>query len=126
MATQNEPSSCKPRKKPSASLTDNCDPADESTYLVLVKHATEAVIKRQWDLHIRLPYFVKIADGFPRGVKTRVNDMYDVYKVKSRKVLDWLYENNYSSHNTAMIMTLTRELARLEGKIDKLMKEENA
>lgn len=109
------------RTKPSAKLTDSTNPASEETYQALVQSATEAVIMRQKDILLKFPYFVKLCKGFPRGVKEKHDDLYDVYRVKVQKLINWLYEQGHSPHNYTDIMKATRELAYLEGSIDKML-----
>lgn len=109
--------------RPPARLTDACNKADEETYKKLAQAATDAIIKREKNVYVLFPYFVKFVEGFPKGVKKPYDKERDVYKIKADKLMDWLYNNGYSVHSYADVMEVTYSLARMEGEIEKLIKE---
>lgn len=108
------------RTKPTNALRDATNVADTYTYEFLAQEAIKAVIERQWNLYLQLPYFVKFEKGFPRGILHKKTATTDIFKVKTRKLLDWLYKEGYTTLNTAAVMAATRAFAYQEGNIERM------
>ncbi len=112
------------RRKPRSSVTDNCNPASDETYLLLAQIATEAVINRQVDVVLKLPYFCRFSEGFPKGVCTRFDDNYDLYRMKAERLINWLYDKGYTNNKYADIIKATKQLTYLERRIERMLSEE--
>ena len=105
--------------RPPSHLVDRTYKADEETYQKLVEAATAAIIKREKNVYALFPYFVKFADSFPKGVRKRYDATRDIYKIKTDKLMDWLYNEGHSNHNYFDVMEISHSLARMEGEIDR-------
>ena len=105
--------------RPPSHLVDRTYKANEETYQKLVEAATAAIIKREKNVYALFPYFVKFADSFPKGVRKRYDATRDIYKIKTDKLMDWLYNEGHSNHNYFDVMEISHSLARMEGEIDR-------
>ncbi len=113
------------RTKPTSSVRDKADPADASTYEALVQACVEAIVTRPESVQqgrqtilISLPYFCKRAKGFPAGILDHKTATANIYKLKARTLLDWLYKEGYSQFSytdvTRGMLAFSRDLATLD------------
>lgn len=72
-----------------------------------------AVINREWDILLTFPYFIKFkSNDFPKGILVEKTETANIYKVKVRKLLDWLHKNGFSVVDTEAVMSASREFER--------------
>lgn len=111
------------RHKPSNEARAATHAASELDYQKLGQAVVEAIIRRERDLYVRLPYFAKMEDGWPRGVLVKKDGQHNIFKVKCFKLADFLYEKGILPYNAKGIMLSIRQMSYLEGKIDKMLAE---
>lgn len=99
------------RHKPKASVRDKMDPASASDYERMAEACKLAVISRQDDILLSFPYFVKFTSkGFPKGILVDKTPTTNIYKVKAKKLLDWLHEHEYSDHSYRDVIEATHAI----------------
>lgn len=69
---------------------------------------------------IEFPYFVKFQKGFPKGQRIEKTATSNVHRINAVRLLDWLYENGYSTYNATMLVQQTKNYERLEASIDRM------
>lgn len=93
--------------------------ATGATYQELQQVATEAVLKHQQDVFLAFHYTVKFQSGFPKGVLIEKTETSNIYKVKSRKLLDFLFDIGQSEYNAKMLSANREIYERLATDIEK-------
>jgi hypothetical protein len=81
----------------------------EEMYNKMANAAIQALVNREMDILLTFPFFVKIQKGFPKGILIEKTLTTNTYKVKTKKLLDWLYEKGYSNYNSDSVMEATRQ-----------------
>lgn len=109
------------RRKPSKALLSTTHDANESTYSLLAQACLRACMLRQKDVWYKLPYFSKIAEDFPRGIIVGEDGLNDIFKSKTVKMCDYLYEKGHLPANHRDIMLSMRALAFKEASVNKLL-----
>jgi hypothetical protein len=113
------------RRKPTIEQIDatrRTQGAKEQMYAQMAKACVAAVIQREWDILVTFPYFVKFKDKtFPHGILVSKTPTTNVYKIKVRKLLDWLHEKGYSKFCTEDVMKSSRDFQYFLGKMERMM-----
>jgi hypothetical protein len=110
------------RWKPRREVVDATHEASTPDYEKLAQAVLVAIINRQKDVILRFPYFVVFDDEtYPKGIIVKKDEKYNYYKAKAFKLADWLYSKGFLPADAKGIMKSMRELAYLEGRIDKML-----
>ena len=103
--------------------------ASGATYAQLLEVAIEAVVKRENDVYLQFHYTVKFQKGFPKGILVDKTLTTNTYKVKSRRLLDFLFDIGESDFNSKMLYSNANKvenyLIKLERDLEKIMKVED-
>ena len=110
------------RKKPHSRIRDNTDPAAREDYERMAAGAIEALAGGNRDVLLTFPWFVKIDKTFPRGICVAKTMTTNTYRVKARKLLDWLHERGYSKVDSKTVVEARRgmllKLAALDRQLE--------
>lgn len=86
--------------------------ASGATYAALLEVATEAVVKCENDVFLSFHYSVKFQKGFPKGILVQKTETSNVYKVKARRLLDFLFDIGESKFNSRMLVGNKRAIEK--------------
>lgn len=114
------------RHKPRKEVKEATHEAQPSDYQKLGQAVVEAIIRRERDLYVRLPYFAKMEEEWPRGVLVKKDGQHNIFKVKCFKLADFLHSKGILPYDAKGIMLSIRQMSYLEGKIDKLLDSNSA
>lgn len=110
------------RWKPRREVVEATHEASAPDYEKLAQAVLVAIINRQRDIVLRYPYFVTFDDEtYPKGIIVKKDKQYDYYKAKVWKLANWLFDKGWLPADYKNIMKSLRELAYLEGRIDKML-----
>lgn len=109
------------RHKPSRALLSTTHEANESTYSLLAQACLRACMLRQKNIFYKMPYFAKISQDMPKGVRVGEDGLNDIYKAKTVKMCDYLHEKGHLPANHRDIMLSMRALAFKEASVNKLL-----
>ena len=70
---------------------------------------------------IRFDRKLKYPVGFPKGMIVKFEKDTVTRKIKSVKLLDWMYDNKRSPYNTRMLIEYTRNYRTLDNKVEQQM-----
>lgn len=111
------------RWKPSNAQREATHEATAGDYAKLAQAVVEAIILKQRDVILKLPYFVVMDKTFPKGVLVSKDEQFNYYRAKAFKLADWLYERNYLPDDAKGIVRSRRDVMFLEGEVRKLLTE---
>jgi len=99
--------------------------AKEQMYKEMAAACVRHLIAREENILISFPYFVKFkAEGFPPKQLVKKTPTSNIYKIKVKRLLDWLYKMGYSKHSSEDVLEATKEFAKnltmLENEIDSM------
>lgn len=114
-----QPKPKKLRHKVKKSVRAATKKADKKIFKELVKAASEALIRQEIDIVLSFPYFCKFPKGWPKGILMKKTPTANIYRIKVRKLLDWLHKEGHSPYNSRELI-VTRY--RMEKHLDKLEK----
>lgn len=102
--------------------------AKEQMYAQMAQACYAALIAREENILISFPYFVKFNNpGYPKGVLVKKTPTSNIYKVKVKKLLNWLHSVGYAKHSSEEVLQATsefnRSLTKLENQIDDIIGE---
>ena len=70
---------------------------------------------------MEVPHWCVFKNGFPNRVLMSKQGLTNTYKVNAVKLLDWLYEQGHSEHNSASLVKMTKQFEYFEKSIDRLI-----
>lgn len=108
------------RHKPKREVKEATHAATTADYEKLANAVVKAILLRKKDVYIRLPYFVTLADDWPRGILVHKDEMCNTYKVKTFKAADWLHKYNYLPADAHGIVLSMRDLTYREARLNKI------
>lgn len=109
------------RHKPSKALREACHTASELDYALLAKACLRACIMRDKDVYYRLPYFATVAEDFPKGILAKKDGLCDVFKTKTVKLCDWLFDKGFLPVNHKILMLSLRQMAYMEANVNSML-----
>jgi hypothetical protein len=109
------------RWKPRKDVVDATHQASDEDYAKLAQAVLVAIIERKRDVVLRFPYFVEFDESFPKGIIVKKDSQHNYYKAKVWKLANWLFEKGHLPQDHKNIMKSMRELAYLEGRINKIL-----
>lgn len=99
--------------------------AKDAMYAKMVDACIEAIILRETDILITFPYFIRFTDKtFPRGMLVSKTATTNVYKIKVKKLMNWLHKKSYTPFDTDAIMQATSNLNRSINKLVRALDED--
>lgn len=111
------------RFKPSKALREQTHEASEIDYAKLAAAVVHAIVLKQKDLVIRLPYFAKLADDWPRGLLIRKDSTHNFFKVKVFKLADWLHSKGHLAQDAKGVVKSMRAVSNLTGEIERMLSQ---
>jgi hypothetical protein len=109
------------RYKPSKEALAATHSASEADYERLAVAVVQAITLKQRDIVIRFPYFVKLPEGFPKGILIRKDEQFNYYRAKCFKIADWLFEQGHLAQNAKEIVKSQRSVVNMLGEIERLV-----
>ena len=114
------------RYKPKLSAYENTHSATQATFQAMEQACVEAIVERKLSVEFTFPYFAKFPKGFPPKIIASENSSTITYRIKARKLLEWLNKEGHSTQtpksvvesSTAFIIQL-RKLERSFEAFDK-------
>lgn len=115
------------RHRPRKEVRDLAKKADKSVYLALVGIAVDAIVNHQYDVILSFTYFCKFPSDWPTGIRIERTTTHDTYRIKARRLLNWLYKHGHSEYDAKMLCLSTygleRKLAAMDRMIDNIDKQ---
>jgi hypothetical protein len=109
------------RHKPSNEARAATHEATPEDYAKLAQHVVSAIVDKRKDVILKLPYFVVLAEDFPKGVLVKRDEKYNWYRAKTFKVANWLHKHNHLSQDSKAIVKSMRTVVNLLGEADRLL-----
>lgn len=109
------------RRKPTNEARAATHSATDEDYAILAQHVVSAIVDKRRDIVIRFPYFVVLAEDFPKGVLCKRDSQHNWYRAKTFKVANWLNKHGHLSQDSKAIVKSMRTVVNLLGEIDRLL-----
>jgi hypothetical protein len=109
------------RFKPTSAHKATTREATDADYTKLAVVVLTAIVNKQRDVVIKLPYFVKISDDMPKGVCIKKDGRYNWYRAKAFKMMDWLYKHGHAAQDAKAVVKSLRAVNNLIGEIDRML-----
>jgi hypothetical protein len=110
-----------PRHKPSNQLRATTREASDEDYAKLAAVVVSAIVNKCRDVVLKMPYFVELDPTFPKGVLYKKDKMYNYYRAKAFKLMDWLYKNGHATQDAKGVVKSLRTVNNLVGEIDRML-----
>lgn len=109
------------RVKPTKALRDATHAAQEVDYSRLAQAVVEHIIHRKKDIYLRFPYFATFAEGWPRGILYKKDGIHDIFKCKTYKIADFLYQRGFLPYDAKGIMKGMRDWGYREARLTRML-----
>jgi hypothetical protein len=109
------------RRKPSNQLRATTREASDEDYKILAAAVVEAITLKRKDVHIRFPYFVSLPEDFPKGILYKKDELYNYFRCKSFKLMDWLYNHGHAAQDAKGVVKSLRCVNNFIGEIDRML-----
>lgn len=108
------------RVKPTNELRAATHPASDDDYQRLAVAVVQAITLKQHNIIVRFPYFCKLPDDWPRGIRIKRDESYDYFKIKTFKAATWLHEHGYLAQGPKELVKSQRSVVNMLGEIDRM------
>lgn len=109
------------RNKPSRELRASTHEASSPDYNKLALATMQAIIGRKISMYVKVPYFCKWSEDYPKGILAGKDGIYDIYKQRVVKVANWLHARGYLPDTHKNIMLSIRDFAYKEARINSML-----
>jgi hypothetical protein len=109
------------RHKPTREQRAATHAATADDYAILAQHVVSAIVDKRRDIVIKLPYFVVLAEDFPKGVLAKRDSQYNWYRAKTFKIANWLNKHGHLSQDAKAIVKSMRTVVNMWGEVDRLL-----
>ena len=109
------------RHKPSNAAREATHAATSDDYAKLAQHVVSAIIDKRRDVVIKMPYFVVLAEDFPKGILIKKDEKYNWYRAKTFKIANWLNKHGHLSQDSKAIVKSMRTVVNMLGETDRLL-----
>jgi hypothetical protein len=109
------------RYKPTKELREATHEATPSDYELLAQAVVSAIVQKRRDVVLKLPYFVRLSEDFPKGVLIKKDETHNWYRAKAFKLADWLHSKGFLPENAKGVVKSMRSVSNLVGEIDRLV-----
>ena len=103
----------------SKAFRDSLRSISAEDYKELEISCVEALVNGEPDIILALPYTCKLPKGFPKGVRVKEEGPVNFYRIKVKRMLEWLNEKGQSIITVDMIRVQSGLLTRLENTLEK-------
>ncbi len=113
------------RNKPTKAAREATRQATQEDYAKLVQAVVKNITLKKRDIILKFPYFVQLAEDFPRGILVKRTTEFNFYRCKCFKIMDWLHKHSYSSYDAKAVVRMQRSVVNLWGQVDKWLDGKN-
>lgn len=91
------------RGRPSNEYYDKLSKAKGKDMARLAQACIEAIIRGEKDIMVSFSYVFEFPEGFPKGIREERTEQTNVHRIKTFKLLNWLYDNGYTPISVKMV-----------------------